>query len=340
MNRLRKACILILLFPLLFFFSCQKPPKTLYTIGIVQLLDSPTANETRKGLIQALEDGGLKDGVNVQLKIRNGMGDISEVQRIAQEFVNEKVDMIVPISTPCLQAALIVSQDIPIIFSSVANPYLTRAGVSPTEHLGNVTGVSSEGPIKETLKLVKETLPLIKKVGTLWTPSELNSEYYLEIAREGAAELGFELVAVPVSNPSEVLLAAQVLINKKIDVIYQISDNTVNASFVALGKVADDNGIPLFGGFLRSTELGACAAMGWEFFDMGYKTGQIVLRVKGGESPIKIAFQSMTTVKLHLNQKAAEKQGVKFPDAVLRRASEVLPPSDEVLTTKPTPEKK
>ena len=70
---MRKAWILVLLFPLLFCF-CQKPRKTLYTIGIVQLIDSPTANETRKGLIQALEDGGLKDGVNVQLKIRNGMG--------------------------------------------------------------------------------------------------------------------------------------------------------------------------------------------------------------------------------------------------------------------------
>jgi putative ABC transport system substrate-binding protein len=323
----RKACILVLLVPLLFCF-CRKPPIALYTIGIIQLIDSPTANETRKGLIQALEDGGLKDGVNVRLKIRNGMGDISEVQKIAQEFVNEKVDMIVPISTPCLQAALIVTQNIPIIFSSVANPYLTRAGVSPTEHLSNVTGVSSEGPIKETLKLIKETLPQTKRVGTLWTPSELNSEYYLDVAREGAAELGFEIIAVPVSNSSEVLLAAQVLINKKIDVIYQISDNTINASFMALGKVAEENGIPLFGGFLRSTELGACAAMGWEFFDLGYKTGQLVLRVKSGEDPVRIPFQSMTTVKLSLNQKAAEKQGVIFPEAVLKRAAEILTTSE------------
>jgi ABC-type uncharacterized transport system substrate-binding protein len=36
----------------------------------------------------------------------------------------------------------------------------------------------------------------------------------------------------------------------------------------------------------------------------------------------------MTTVKLHLNQKAAEKQGVKFPDTVLKRASEVLTSSE------------
>ncbi len=329
---MRKALILFLLAPLLFSF-CHKPPKTLYTIGIIQLLDSPTSDETLKGIIQALQDGGLKDGVNVELKMRNGMGDISEVQKIAQNFVTENVDMIVPISTPCLQAALIATQKIPIIFSSVANPYLTRAGISPTEHLSNVTGLSSEGPIKETLKLIKGTLPWVKRVGTLWTPSELNSEYYLEKAQEAAAELGFGLVAVPVSNQSGVLLAAQVLINKKIDVIYQISDNTINASFEALGKVAEENKIPLFGGFLRSTELGACAAMGWDFFDMGYKTGQIILRVMGGESPLKIPFQSMIVIKLHLNPKAAEKQGVKFPDDVLKRASE--PPASGETSPKP-----
>lgn len=324
---LRKVVILFL-FAALLFVSCRKPPQRLYTIGIMQLIDSPTSNETRKGIIRAIEDGGLVDGVNVRLDIRNGMGDIAAVQKIAQDFVNENVDMIVAISTPCLQAALIASQKIPVIFSSVANPYLTRAGISPTEHLSNVTGVSSEGPIKETLDLIKETLPKAKRIGTLWTPSELNSEYYLERTREGAAELGFDLIAVPVSNLSEVLLAAQVLINKKIDAMYQISDNTINASFEALGKVADENRIPLFGGFLRSTELGACAAMGWDFSDMGYKTGQIALRVKGGESPVKIPFQSMTAIRLNLNLKAAELQGVSFPETVLKRANEVLTPKE------------
>jgi len=290
----------------------------------MQVIDSPTSSETRRGIIKALEDGGLLDGMNVRLEVRNGMGDISEVQQIAQDFAAENVDMIVAISTPCLQAALMASQKIPVIFSSVANPYLTRAGISSTEHLSNVTGVSSEGPIRDTLNLIKETLPLAKRIGTLWTPSEVNSEYYLERTREGAADLGFELIAVPVSNLSEVLLAAQVLVNKKIDAIYQISDNTINASFEALGKVADENKIPLFGGFLRSTELGACAAMGWDFFDLGYKTGQIVLRVKRGESPVKIPFQSMTTIKLNLNLKAAERQGLTFPETVLKRANGVL----------------
>ena len=306
--------------------SCRKSETKLYTIGYLQLVESLTNDDVRRGFVQALDERGLKNGLNVRLKIRNGMGDISQVQQIAQDFVNENVDLIVAVSTPGLQAALMATQKIPIVFTSVANPYLTRAGISPTEHLGYVTGVSSDSaiPIRQTLVLIKETLPQAKRIGTLWTPSERNSEYYLELARAAAAELGFEIVAVPVVNSNEVLLTAQVLVNKKIDVIYQISDNTINASFEALGKVAEENGLPLFGGFLLSTHAGACAGLGWDFFDMGYKTGQIVLRVKAGEIPAAIPFQSMTSVKLHLNLKAAERQGVKFPPEVIKKASEIF----------------
>lgn len=317
--------VLIFIFLAFFsFLSCQKNQEHLYTVGIFQVNEAPHLNEARKGFIRAFEDNGLVDGVNVYLILRNGQNDIAEVQKIAQSFVREKVDMICAISTPCLQAALNASNRIPIIFTSVANPYRAGAGRYAENHLSNVTGVASTGPIKQSLAFVKEVLPQAKRIGTLWTPSELNSEYYLELCRAGARELGLEIVAVPVANKSEVFLSAQILINKKIDAIYQISDNTINESFEAVGRVAEENGIPLFGGFLLSTHLGACAAMGWDFFDMGYKTGKIALNVKNGESPSGIPIQYMEEIKLHLNLQAAEKQGVEFSAAILERAEEIL----------------
>jgi putative ABC transport system substrate-binding protein len=192
------------------------------------------------------------------------------------------------------------------------------------DHLSNVTGISSRGPIKESIAFIKQILPETKKIGTLWTPSELNSNYYLELAREGAKELGMEIVAVSVANKSEVLMAAQVLVNKKIDVIYQISDNTINASFETVSRVADENAVPLFGGALFSTDLGASAAMGWDFYDMGHRAGKMAIRVKNGENPADIPIQYMDNVKLHINLNAAAKQGVTFSDEVLENADQIL----------------
>ncbi len=310
------------------FISCRIKQDDLYTIGIFQVDDATHLNEVRKGFLRALEDAELIDGTNIRLIIRNGMGDISEVQRIAQEFVKRKVQMIVPLSTPCLQAALHATREIPIVFSSVANPYLAGAGKSAEVHLRNVTGFSSKGPIKQSLVFLKRILPSAKRVGTLWTPSEINSEFYLELAKKASRELNLEIVDVPISSKREVLLSAQVLINKKIDAMYQISDNTINASFEAIGRVAEENKIPLFGGFILSTHLGACAALGWDFFDMGYKSAQIAIRVKNGESPENIPIQYMDKVRLYLNLNAAEKQGIKFSEDILKRADEIIGSED------------
>lgn len=319
----RRAAVL-LLGAVLIGPACRRPRQSVYTIGILQLLESPTAREIRRGFVKALEDYGLQNGLNIRLDVRDGLGDLSEVQGLARAFVEDRVDMIIAVTTQCLQAAMIATSRIPIVFTSVANPYLTRAGTSATGHLANVTGVASTGPIRQSLAFIREILPEVRRVGTLWTPSELNSEYYLELLRAAADDLGLEIVTVPVANPNEVLLASQVLIGKRVEAIYQISDNTVNASFEALGMAAAEAGVPLLGGFLLSTRLGACAALGWDFFDMGYKTGSLAVRIKNGEDPARIPFQSMTNVQLSLNLDAAERQGVRFPDGVRRRAVETL----------------
>jgi len=317
---------IFVLFLVLFFLACgpQEKQPVFYTIGIFQINDAPTLNAARDGLFQALDENGWVDGKNIRLLSRNGGGELHEVQKIAEEFITQQVDLIVALSTPSLQAALHATREIPIVFCSVANPYLAGAGATADDHLSNITGVSSEGPIKQSLALVKEILPQAKRIGTLWTPSELNSNYYLERTRTEADELGMEVVAVPIANSSEVLLSTQFLINKKIDAIFQISDNTINNTFEALGLVAADNSVPLFGGFLFSTELGACAAQGWDFFDMGYKAGLLALRIKKGESPEKISFQYMDKVLLHVNLDVAKSQGVIFPESILERADKIL----------------
>jgi putative ABC transport system substrate-binding protein len=309
---------------LLMLSGCQDRRPVLFTIGILQMNDAPTLNETRKGFIESLAHNGLVDGQHVRILVENGGGSISAMQRIAEGFASRRVDMIVALSTPSLQAALHATDDIPIIFASVANPYLAGAGASAEDHLPHVAGVSSEGPIRESLNFMKSVLPHAKRIGTLWTPSELNSNYYLEKARTGALELDLEIIAVPIANASEVLLSAQILINKKIDVIYQISDNTINQAFHAVGRVAVDNGIPLFGGFLYSTEQGACAALGWDFYDMGYKAGAIAAQVKNGRNPRDIPFQYMDRALLYINLKMAEKQGISFSSDVLQSADRIL----------------
>jgi putative tryptophan/tyrosine transport system substrate-binding protein len=292
-----------------------------YVIGIFQSVDSPTANEVRRGILQAFADAGLRDGREIVVTIRIANNDIAEVQRIARELAAGRVDMIIPLSTQALQAAILASRGTPIVFGAVAAPYLVGAGKSAGNHLGNVTGVVSTGPVRQTMALIREVLPNARRVGSIWTSSEINSEFYLDLARAAAAELGFELVAVPVTGSPELPRALQRLFNEKIDALFPMSDNTLNSSFDVIGRAADENAIPLFASFLRSVEFGACAALGFDFYDMGIKTGELAVRVKNGESPGRIPIQSMGEVKLYVNPAAAARQGVILPKRILDRAA-------------------
>ncbi len=295
-----------------------------YSIGIFQSVDSPTANEVRKGILQALKDGGLREGENVTLHIRIAAGDLSEVQRIAQEFARENIDLVIPLSTQCLQAALVSGRTLPIVFGSVATPFLVGAGRSAADHLPNVTGVTSTGPVRQTIRFIHEVLPKAKRIGTLWTPSEVNSEYYLNLAREAASELNMDIVDVPIADAHEIPQSADILVNEKVEVLFPISDNTINSSFEVLGPVADENHLPLFGGFSRAVEFGACAALGFDFYDMGYKTGRMALRVMHGENPARIPIQMMEDVKVFINLDAGARQGVVFSKEILARAGRVI----------------
>ncbi|HSA94874.1 MAG TPA: ABC transporter substrate-binding protein [Acidobacteriota bacterium] len=293
-----------------------------YVIGVFQSVDSPTANEVRRGILQAFAEAGLRDGREIVVRIRIANNDIAEVQRIARELAGG-ADMIMPLSTQALQAAILAVRRTPVVFGAVAVPYLVGAGQSAENHLANVTGVVSTGPVRETLALIREVLPAARRIGSLWTSSEINSEYYLDLAREAAAPLGLELVTVPVTGPPEIPASLQRLLNQKVDALFPMSDNTLNSSFDLIGRAAEESGRPLFGSFLRAVDFGACAALGYDFYEMGLKTGRLAVRVKNGESPGKIPIQSMDEVRLYLNNAAAARQGVVFPRAVIDRAAKI-----------------
>ena len=291
-----------------------------YAIAIFQSVDSPTGSEVRRGILQAFAEAGLRDGRDIVVSIRIANNDLAEVQRIARDLAASGTDLVMPLSTQALQAILLAAPKTRVVFAAVAVPYKVGAGTSADNHLARVTGVVSTGPVRETVALIREILPRARRIGSLWTSSEINSEYYLELARQAAVEHGFELVAVPVTAPHEVPAALQRLLNGRIDVLFPMSDNTLNSAFDVIGRSADENAVPLVASFLRSVDFGACAALGYDFTELGRKAGRLAVRVVEGESPGRIPIQSMDAVELRIDAGAAARQGIVLPRAVLDRA--------------------
>ena len=173
------------------------------------------------------------------------------------------------------------------------------------------------------MALVLQFYPQMKKLGMIYNAGEANSKTTVAMVQAQGNRIGFEVVAVSVAKTSDVYQAAKSLIGK-VDVIYTSTDNNVVSAYEALVKVGQDAKIPLVASDTDSVKRGAVAAYGINYRDLGEQTGRMVARILKGEAPGAIKPEVSTKMELFVNPGAAEKQGIKLSDALIKSATEVV----------------
>ncbi|HPA44919.1 MAG TPA: ABC transporter substrate binding protein [bacterium] len=296
-------------------------------IGIVQFGMEPTVELCKKGILKALEDNGYSDGKNIEIVYKNAQADFSMINAIIQDLIRREVDIIVPLSTPCVQAAvqLASGREKPIVvFTYIFDPYRVGAAKSETDHLPNMTGVSCFPPIEGILDLIAEMFPDRKKVGIPWNSSEANSEVVLARARDHAAKIGLEIIEASITNPSEIMDAARSLTAKGADVLLNPGDNTLDVGFSTLIKVGDEKSIPVFSVSSEHAELGALAVLGPDYHQTGYDGGSYLAKVLGGQNPASLPIYQTKETLLCINMDVARKLNITVNSSVLERAQKVI----------------
>jgi putative ABC transport system substrate-binding protein len=282
-----------------------------YKIGITQFAVHPSLDAATKGFKQALKDKGIK----VKYDEQNAQADMNNTQTIAKNFVGDKVDLIFANATPSATAALKATKEIPIVFTSVTDPVgsgLVKAFDKPGK---NITGTTDNHPdaTKKTISFITDEVKA-KKIGVIYNSGEQNSVVQVKTVKQLAEEKGAKLVEVSVSSSAEVKQAAESLVGR-VDAVYIPTDNTVVSALESVISVANSKKIPLFVGELDSMKRGAVAASGFNYFDIGYQSGLMAADIlTGKKKPSEIPVELPKTLKLVINKKAAEAQGLKVND--------------------------
>jgi putative ABC transport system substrate-binding protein len=293
------------------------------TVAVTAIVEHPALDAARQGIQDELAAQGFRAGDNLDFQFESAQGNPATAAQIAQKFVGEAPDVIVPISTPSAQAVAGATKDIPIVFTAVTDPLGAKL-VSSLEHPGgNVTGMTDLSPIGAHLDLVKEITPDAARLGVIYNPGEANSVTLLELLRQEAPARDLEIVEAAAPRSADVQAAAQSLVGR-VDAIYVPTDNTVVTALEAIVGVGIANQLPVYAGDTDSVPRGAMAALGFDYYDVGIQTGKIVARVLAGEAPGDIPVQGIETTELHVNPGAAERMGVTLPEAVVSRAETVV----------------
>jgi putative tryptophan/tyrosine transport system substrate-binding protein len=283
-----------------------------FKVGITQFAPHPSLDAATEGFKKALKDKGIKVSYDEQ----NAQADMNNTQTIADNFVGDKVDLIFANATPSATAALNATKDIPIIFTSVTDPVgagLVEAFDKPGK---NITGTTDNHPeaTKKTISFITDEVKA-KNVGVIYNSGEQNSVVQIDEVKKIAEEKGAKLVEVSVSTTAEVKQAAESLVGR-VDAIYIPTDNTVVTALDSVIAVANNKKIPLFVGELDSMKKGAVAASGFSYFDLGYQSGEMAADIlSGNKKASEIPVELPNSLKLVINTKAAEAQGLTVNDA-------------------------
>ncbi|MGW9231594.1 ABC transporter substrate-binding protein [Pseudorhizobium sp. NPDC055634] len=293
------------------------------TVAVTAIVEHPALDAVRDGVKEALSQAGYKEGENLTFLYESAQGNPGTAAQIARQFVGEEPTVIVPISTPSAQAVISSTRDIPVVFTAVSDPVGAQLVKDMDKPGGNVTGISDMSPVADHVALIKEITPDAKSIGFIYNTAEANSVSTLAALKEEAAKAGLEVIESVATKSAEVQGAARALVGRA-DVIYIPTDNTIVSAFEAAVGVAEEAKLPLYAGDTDSVARGALAALGFNYFDVGRQTGDVVVRVLKGEAPGEIPVKVAAGTDLVINKSAAGKMGVTFSDAVLTRANKVI----------------
>jgi ABC-type uncharacterized transport system substrate-binding protein len=295
-------------------------------VCMVRYVDALHAEEGCRGVLAGLRAAGLKEGRDLIIDQRTAQGDVATLNSILDMAKADQPDLLVAICTPTLQAAMQRFTHAPIVYTVVASGVEAGAGQSRTEHRPNVTGIDTEGAYQQMAEIVKQCLPLAKRMGTLYTPGESNSVFNRALLEKSLQRVGVELISVPANSPAEVADAALALTAKQLDAVCQVMDNLGTSCFASIVAAANRARLPVFSFVGKQIREGSLLTLARDYFDAGHEAGLVAARVLRGESPAQIPFTIVKRARLTINPQRACMLGIEVPPTLLKRADEVIPP--------------
>jgi putative ABC transport system substrate-binding protein len=285
-------------------------------IGILQPMDHPSLNTIRESIISEIETMGLGDVIEIDYK--NANGDASTMVSIANQFVGNKVDMIIPIGTNAAQTTAAATKDIPIVFAAVSYP--VDAGLvsdlSVTD--ANITGVTNAIAIDEIFNLVKTLTPKVKIFGFVYNTGEVNAVSSIDRAKEYCDANGFEYRDAVITNTGELQQTAQSLAGK-VDAIFTPNDNMVASAMPVLAAEAIKANLPVYVGADSMVQDGGFASVGIDYTILGKQVARMVKRIAvDNEEILANPVEVVDEYAKLINRTTADSIGIEIPAELLK----------------------
>ncbi len=286
------------------------------TIVVVKSLEAKPYEETFQGFKEALSAKGYRPSLS-EYTTKEGQ---RHEARILSDINRRRPALIVTLGSAATTLIRDQVQDIPVVFCMVLNPVASGFVRSMQSSGNNLTGASLDIPARLQFETLKAVLPYVKKIGVLYNPRETGE--VVEAAAPAAAEVGMELMAIPVSSAEKIQETLESL-DKKVDALWSVADSTVFSSDRSIEFLLRQTlryRLPFMGLSPAFAKAGALLALSVDYRDVGLQCGEQAAQVLAGRAPAALPITTPRRVTLYLNLNVARAIGVEIPPSTMAEA--------------------
>ena len=261
-----------------------------FVIGVCQFMPHPALDKATEGFKAAVIAGLGEE--NVTFDVQNAAGEASNCSTIVNGLVSSNVDLIMANATPAVAAAYNATETIPILGTSVTE-YGVALGIDNFNGTvgSNVSGTSDLADLSLQAEMILEWCPEAKNVGLLFCSAEANSKYQVNEVQKILEDKGLTCKQFAFADTSDLMAVTNEAADFA-DVIYVPTDNTVANNATAIDSICRPAGVPIIAGEADTCAGCGIATMSIDYYDLGYKTGEMAVDIlKNGADITTMAIE-------------------------------------------------
>lgn len=285
-------------------YAEDKPAQTApeKTIGIVLPLD----HIALRAIVSGFEESVAKNYPGkVNFQVQNAEHDLNIQRAIIQKFINQKVDLIVPVATSTTQMTISMVKNQPILGLAAMIPDSVR---DQDKLADRFTGVRDEIDSAKQVAFIHAILPNVKKITLIYSADDkVIPEANTTIA---VAKLnGITVQPLMIQNLSDLYASSQ-RIDKDSQAIFLLKDNLVVSGINTIVNISNKRHLPLITSDEGTVSSGAGAALGVEEKQIGIEGGELAAKILKGQPISQLPIQPMKQLLVFVNTQAAANQGL------------------------------
>jgi putative ABC transport system substrate-binding protein len=287
-----------------------------YRIGILFSTTPVAAKPQVDAFMQGLQELGYIEHKNVTFEHRYAEGLFERLPVMANELVQQKVDLILVNNTPPAQAAKQATATIPIVFAGVASPIERGLVASLARPGGNITGTTNVAAelTGKRLQILKDVFPKTARIAVV-NSDQGTTPQFAEVQR-AAKVISMDVLPIELRRRDEFEQQFARFRKGHADALYPLH-NPINGQLRnLLVEFAAKYQLPAIYGDDLYTEVGGLMSYGVDAKANFRRAATYVDKILKGAKPADLPVEQPMRFELVVNMKTANAFGITIPPTV------------------------